>query len=146
MQRLSAQVSNCVLLGLLIVLGLSCLSAGAQSTTCVAGMWVTPNLNGTGTVGDWPVNASSTHFDLHYDPAPGHGLWSRTHFYFDLQNLANRTFVGSASNITDTLANVGGAGVENPGYGSSTALAQTATGSIYADAPRLSIGGFRIKF
>jgi hypothetical protein len=85
-------------------------------------------------------------FDLHYDPAPGHGLWSRTHFYFDLQNLANRTFVGSASNITDTLANVGGVGVENPGYGSSTALAQTATGSIYAGAPRLSIGGFRIKF
>lgn len=85
-------------------------------------------------------------FDLHYDPAPGHGLWSRMHFYFDLQNLANRTFVGSASNITDTLANVGGVGVENPGYGSSTALAQTATGSIYAGAPRLSIGGFRIKF
>jgi len=92
------------------------------------------------------TSSTVLNFDLHYDPAPGHGLWSRTHFYFDLQNLANRTFVGSASNITDTLANVGGAGVENPGYGSSTALAQTATGSIYADAPRLSIGGFRIKF
>ena len=85
-------------------------------------------------------------FDIHYDPAPGRGLWSRTHFYFDLQNLANHTFVGSASNVTDTIANVGGVGVENPGYGTSTALAQTATGSIYVGAPRLSIGGFRIKF
>jgi iron complex outermembrane receptor protein len=85
-------------------------------------------------------------FDLHYDPAAGHGIWSRTHFYFDLQNLANHTFVGSASNITDTIANISGVGVENPGSGSSTSLAATGTGSIYAGAPRLSIGGFRIKF
>jgi iron complex outermembrane receptor protein len=85
-------------------------------------------------------------FDLHYDPAAGHAFWSRMHFYFDLQNLANHTFVGSASNINDTITNVGGVGVENPGHGSSTSLAQTGTGSIYAGAPRLSIGGFRIKF
>ena len=91
-------------------------------------------------------SATVMNFDLHYDPAAGHGFWSRTHFYFDLQNLANHTFVGSASNITDTIANVGGVGVENPAYGSSTALAATGTGSIYAGAPRLSIGGFRIKF
>jgi iron complex outermembrane receptor protein len=87
-------------------------------------------------------SATVMNFDIHYDPAPGHGFWSRTHFYFDLQNLANHTYVGSASNITDTVTG----GVENPGYGSSTALAQTATGSIYVGAPRLSIGGFRIKF
>jgi iron complex outermembrane receptor protein len=91
-------------------------------------------------------SATVMNFDIHYDPAPGHGMWSRTHFYFDLQNLANHTYVGSASNITDTLTNVAGVGVENPGYGSSSALAATATGSIYAGAPRLSIGGFRIKF
>ena len=91
-------------------------------------------------------SATVLNFDVHYDPAAGHGLWSRTHFYFDLQNLANRRFVGSASNITDTLANVGGIGVENPAFGSSTALAQTGTGAIYAGAPRLSIGGFRVKF
>jgi len=83
-------------------------------------------------------------FDVHYDPAAGHGFWSRTHFYFDLQNLANRTYIGSASNISDTINS--STGLENPGYGSSTALAQTGTGSIYAGAPRLSIGGFRIKF
>ena len=91
-------------------------------------------------------SATVINFDIHYDPAPGHGMWSRTHFFFDLQNLANHTYVGSASNITDTLTNVAGVGVENPGYGSSSALAATATGSIYAGAPRLSIGGFRIKF
>lgn len=91
-------------------------------------------------------SATVMNFDIHYDPAPGHGFWTRTHFYFDLQNLANHTYVGSASNITDTIANVGGVGVENPGYGGSSALAQTATGAIYAGAPRLSIGGFRLKF
>jgi len=91
-------------------------------------------------------SATVMNFDIHYDPAPGHGMWSRTHFYFDLQNLANHTYVGSASNISDTITNVSGVGVENPGYGNSTALAQTATGSIYTGSPRLSIGGFRIKF
>ena len=91
-------------------------------------------------------SATVMNFDIHYDPAPGHGIWSRMHFYFDLQNLANRTYVGSASNITDTLTNVAGVGVENPGYGSTSALAVTGTGAIYAGAPRLSIGGFRIKF
>lgn len=80
-------------------------------------------------------------FDVHFDPAPGRGVWSRTHFYFDLQNLTNRTFLGSAGNITDTISNVDGVAVEN---GASTLAA--ATGSIYAGAPRLAIGGFRIKF
>lgn len=91
-------------------------------------------------------SATLMNFDVHYDPAPGHGLWSRTHFYFDLQNIANRTYVGSAGNITNTVSNVGGVAVENPAYGPAPALAQTATGSIYAGAPRSSIGGFRILF
>ena len=85
-------------------------------------------------------------FDVHYDPPAGHGLWSRAHFYFDLQNLANHTYVGSAGNITNTVTNVGGMAVENPAYGSPAALAATATGSIYAGSPRSSIGGFRINF
>lgn len=59
-------------------------------------------------------SATVMNFDIHYDPAPGHGMWSRMHFYFDLQNLANHTYVGSASNITDTLSNVAGVGVEIP--------------------------------
>ncbi len=78
-------------------------------------------------------SATLMNADVHYDPAPGHGIWSRTHFYFDLQNIANRTYVGSAGNITDTTT------------ATATTIAAT-TGSIYAGAPRSSIGGFRIKF
>ena len=92
------------------------------------------------------LSATIMNFDVHYDPPAGHGLWSRTHFYFDLQNLANHTYVGSAGNITNTVTNVGGMAVENPAYGSPAALAATATGSIYAGSPRSSIGGFRINF
>ena len=84
-------------------------------------------------------SATVLNYDIHYDPAPGHRIWSRTHFYFDLQNLANRTFVGSAGNISDSLSS--STGLQN---GTTTLMA--ATGSIYAGAPRMSIGGFRIKF
>jgi iron complex outermembrane recepter protein len=84
-------------------------------------------------------SATVLNFDLHYDPAPGHRIWSRTHFYFDLQNLANRIYVGSAGNISDSISSA--TGLE---YG--VPVLSSATGSIYAGAPRLSIGGFRIKF
>lgn len=77
-------------------------------------------------------------FDLHYDPAPGHGAWSRLHFYYDLQNAANRANVASASNITDSINS---SGVEN-GY---SALVNT-TGTIFAGLPRASYGGVRVKF
>ncbi len=78
-------------------------------------------------------SATLLNFDIHYDPSPGHGLWSRTHFYFDLQNLANHTYVGSAGNITDTTT-------------ATPATIAAATGSIYPGTPRSSIGGFRVKF
>jgi iron complex outermembrane receptor protein len=78
-------------------------------------------------------SAMLINFDVHFDPAPGHGLWSRSHFYFDLQNVANRTYVGSAGNITDTTS-------------ATAATIAATTGSIYAGSPRSSIGGFRIKF
>jgi len=87
-------------------------------------------------------SATVFNLDLHYDPAPGHGLWSRTHFFYDLQNLANRTYVGSASNATDTLSTVNGAAVEN----NAAYIAANSTGLIYAGMPRASYGGFRIKF
>lgn len=84
-------------------------------------------------------SATILNLDLHYDPAPGHGIWSRTHFYFDLQNLANRTYVGSASNIANTISSM--TGEEN-----GASVLASAPGAIYAGAPALSIGGFRIKF
>jgi iron complex outermembrane recepter protein len=87
-------------------------------------------------------SATVMNYDIHYDPSAGHGLWSRTHFYFDLLNFANRTYIGSTNNATDVLANVKGVGVESSG----ASLATNATGLLYVGAPRLSIGGFRIHF
>jgi iron complex outermembrane recepter protein len=87
-------------------------------------------------------SATVMNFDVHYDPAPERGIWSRTHFYFDLENLANHTFVGSTNNATDVLNNVAGVGVESSG----ATLATSATGLLYVGAPRMSIGGFRFKF
>jgi iron complex outermembrane receptor protein len=84
-------------------------------------------------------SATVLNFDVHYDPAPEQGFLSRTHFYFDLQNLTNRTYAGSASNISNTISST-------TGEQNSAASLASATGSIYAGAPRLSIGGFRIKF
>ena len=77
--------------------------------------------------------------DFHYDPAPEHGKWSRLHFYFDVQNLANRTYVGSAINITDSISST--TGLEN-----GTSTLANSTGSIYAGMPRASYGGVRFKF
>lgn len=74
----------------------------------------------------------------HYDPPAGHGALSRLRFYFDIQNLANKTYVGSASNITDSLT---GTGQQN-----NAAVLTTSTGTIYAGTPRASYGGVRVRF
>ena len=74
----------------------------------------------------------------HYDPPAGHGALSRLRFYFDIQNLANRTYVASASNITDSLTSAG----QQNGAGVLT----TSTGSVYAGTPRASYGGVRVRF
>jgi iron complex outermembrane recepter protein len=84
-------------------------------------------------------SATLMNLDFHYDPAPEHGRWSRLHFYYDVQNLANRTYVGSAINITDSISST--TGLEN---GAST-LANS-TGSMYAGMPRASYGGVQFKF
>jgi iron complex outermembrane receptor protein len=74
----------------------------------------------------------------HYDPPPNHGVFSRLRFFYDIQNLADKTYVASAGNITNTL---NAAGQQN---GAET-LAMS-TGSIYAGAPRSSYGGVRVRF
>lgn len=74
----------------------------------------------------------------HYDPPAGRGALSRLRFFFDIQNLANKTYVASAGNLTNTL---NAAGQQN----GSSVLAQ-ATGSIYAGTPRASYGGIRVRF
>lgn len=76
---------------------------------------------------------------LHYDPPAAEGPWSRLRFYFDVQNLLDRTYVASASNIIDSIDP--GSGLQN-GAGALSA----ATGSIYAGSPRAYFGGMRLKF
>jgi iron complex outermembrane receptor protein len=76
--------------------------------------------------------------ELHYDPPSGPGVLSRMRFYVEVQNLLDQTYVGTASNITDSLnAN---------GTEASAATLSNTTGSIYAGTPRSVFGGVRVKF
>jgi len=74
----------------------------------------------------------------HYDPPIGHGALSRIRFFFSIQNLANKTYVASAGNITDSL--------NSAGQQNGAAVLATTTGSIYAGTPRASYGGVRVRF
>lgn len=75
--------------------------------------------------------------NLHYDAAdgPAAGL----HLFFEVRNLLDKTYVASASNITDTLNALTGA--QN---GAGTLAG--GTGSIWAGSPRTFMGGVRMKF
>jgi len=76
--------------------------------------------------------------NLYYNPPPSRGKISHLRIYFAIENLANKTYVTSAGNITNSLdAN----GQQNP----ATVLA-TSTGSIYAGSPRASYGGVHWSF
>ena len=76
--------------------------------------------------------------ELHYDPPAGLGALSRVRFYVDVQNLLDQTYIGTASNITDSLA---ASGAQN-----GASVLANATGSIYAGTPRSVFGGVRVKF
>jgi len=76
--------------------------------------------------------------ELHYDPPKRMGLLARAHFTFEIENLFDRTYVGSASNLSDSLL---ASGQE---AGMTTLAAKT--GSIYAGAPRSFFGGVRVGF
>jgi len=75
---------------------------------------------------------------MHYDPPSGHGPLSRLRFFFDIQNLANKTYIASAGNITNSL--------NSAGQQNGASVLATATGSIYAGTPRASYGGVRVRF
>jgi iron complex outermembrane recepter protein len=77
--------------------------------------------------------------NIHYNPPPEMKRLSRLSFYFELQNLQNRTYVATASNVSDTINSV--TGQQNGAAG----IAAT-TGSIYAGMPRTSYGGVKIHF
>jgi len=84
-------------------------------------------------------SATLLNADIHYDPPTDHGEWSQLHFYFNIQNLANRTYVGSANDITDSISSV--TGQQND----ASSVANT-TGSFYAGMPRASYGGVQLRF
>ena len=84
-------------------------------------------------------SATLLNADLHYDPPVGHGELSRLHFFYNLQNLAGRTYVGSANNISDSISS--STGLEN-----GAATVANTTGSFYAGMPRASYGGVQLRF
>jgi iron complex outermembrane recepter protein len=78
--------------------------------------------------------------NLHYDTEVTHDYLKGAIFFFEIQNLLNKTYVASANNITDSINSV--TGLQNP----ASVIATTATGSIYAGAPRTFIAGMKLAF
>jgi iron complex outermembrane receptor protein len=74
--------------------------------------------------------------NVHYDPPEGSGWWSRVSVYASVQNLFDRTYVGSASIVSNSLN--AATGQQNPG-----SVLRDATGSIYAGVPRMIYVGMR---
>jgi len=77
--------------------------------------------------------------NLHYNAPAGRGLLSRVTWFASVQNLFDRTYVGSASNITNSINATTGA------QNGADVLANS-TGSIYAGSKRLIYGGVRVHF
>jgi iron complex outermembrane receptor protein len=78
---------------------------------------------------------ASVYYDLPKPP----GAFAGARLFLAVQNLADRKYVSSASNIADSLNAT--TGVQN---GAATLAA--ATGSIYAGQPRTFVGGLRVRF
>lgn len=76
--------------------------------------------------------------NLHYDPPAAMGWWSRLSFYAAVENLTDKTYVGSASIIANSLT---ATGALRP----ATAL-RSVTGSLYAGQPRTIYAGIRRRF
>lgn len=76
--------------------------------------------------------------NVHYDPPAGDGWWSRVSFYASVQNLTDKTYVGSASIISDSL---NAAGRQNP-----ASVLMTTTGAFYAGQPRTVYVGVKGRF
>jgi iron complex outermembrane receptor protein len=77
--------------------------------------------------------------NMHYDPLKSDGWWSRFSFYASVQNLFDKTYVGSASIVANSLNAT--AGQQNP-----ASVLSDITGSIYAGVPRTAYVGMRARF
>ncbi|MET0270628.1 MAG: TonB-dependent receptor, partial [Sphingomonas sp.] len=76
--------------------------------------------------------------NLHYDPPKGAGWWSRLSLFASVQNLFDRTYIGSASIIAD--------GIDAAGRPNPAAELMTRTGSLYAGQPRTVYAGVKSRF
>ncbi|MCP1214158.1 TonB-dependent receptor family protein [Acetobacter okinawensis] len=76
--------------------------------------------------------------EVHYNPPARLGWAHRLHWYFEVQNVANQTYIAGASNISDKL--------QSNGQQADAATLMNSTGSIYAGSPRAYFGGVRVRF
>ena len=82
--------------------------------------------------------ATLVNLNLHYDPPEGPAWLTRLSFFASVQNLTDKTYVGSASILADSLT---AAGQLAP-----AAVLRTTTGSIYAGQPRTVFAGVKGRF
>ncbi len=75
---------------------------------------------------------------LNYDPPFRLAADRHLHLYVEIQNLFNRVYIGSASNIADSLTASG----SEAGAGA----LRNATGSLFAGSPRAVFGGMSVRF
>jgi iron complex outermembrane recepter protein len=75
---------------------------------------------------------------VNYDPGITAGPFSAMHVYFAVENLFNKTYVASASDVTDTINALG--------QQNGAASVASSTGSIYAGSPRAFYGGVKLHF
>lgn len=76
--------------------------------------------------------------EVHYDPPARLGWVHRLHWYFEVQNVANQTYIAGATNIKDSM--------QLDGQQATARMLMNSTGSIYAGSPRAYFGGVRIRF
>ena len=77
--------------------------------------------------------------NLHYDPSSGDDWWSRIGLFASVQNLFDKTYVGSASIVSDGFAPA-------TGLPNGPAFLGNTTGSIYAGQPRTVFAGVKTRF
>ena len=75
---------------------------------------------------------------LSYDPPFRLAADRHLHLYIEIQNLFDRTTIGSASNIADSLT---AAGAE-----AGAGALRSVTGSVFAGSPRAVFGGLTVRF
>jgi iron complex outermembrane recepter protein len=107
---------------------------GAYAEFNVRSAWFLDNANILKAPGYTAVNLGA-----HYTVPKDHGPLSGLRFYVTVQNVANRVYVGSASNVSDSISSA--TGLQN-----GLTTLQASTGTIYAGPPRTVVGGVAVKF